>query len=125
MSLRPFRYTFSFTRQLKQAVQPLVRVPVAPRGSWVAARRDAVLSLRFHSVYVFRERQQRSARVIRQYLFHGFSPTFATPNHALQRTRAAVTPAASGLRLAPATQRSRQPRGSLSLGSLGVLAHLP
>ena len=37
----------------------------------------------------------------------------ATPNHALQRTRAAVTPAASCLRLSPATQRSRQPRGSL------------
>ncbi len=30
------------------------------------------------------------------------------------------TPAASGLRLAPTTQRSRQPRGSLSLRSLGV-----
>ena len=44
----------------------------------------------------------------------------ATPNHALQRTRAAVTPDASGLRLAPTTQRSRQPRGSLSLRSLGV-----
>ena len=43
-----------------------------------------------------------------------------SPNHALQRTRAAVTPAASDLRLAPTTQRSRQPRGSLSLGSLGV-----
>ena len=46
------------------------------------------------------------------------------PNHALQRTRAAVTPAASGLRLAPATQRSRQPRGSLSLRSLGVTLRL-
>ena len=46
----------------------------------------------------------------------------ATPNHALQRTRAAVTPAASGLRLAPAAQRSRQPRGSLSLGSLGHMS---
>ena len=43
----------------------------------------------------------------------------ATPNHALQRTGAAVTPAASSLRLSPATQRSRQPRPSLSLGSLG------
>ena len=43
-----------------------------------------------------------------------------TPNHALQRTRAAVTPAASSLRLSPPTQRSRQPRGSLSLRSLGV-----
>ena len=42
------------------------------------------------------------------------------PNHALQRTGAAVTPAASSLRLAPTTQRSRQPRGSLSLRSLGV-----
>ena len=44
-----------------------------------------------------------------------------SPNHALQRTRAAVTPAASSLPPSPpATQRSRQPRGSLSLGSLGV-----
>ena len=47
-----------------------------------------------------------------------------TPNHALQRTRAAVTPAASGLRLSPTAQRSRQPRRSLSLGSLGDFAHL-
>ena len=48
-----------------------------------------------------------------------FSRMTATPNHALQRTRAAVTPAASGLRLSPTAQRSRQPRGSLSLRSLG------
>ena len=47
-----------------------------------------------------------------------------TPNHALQRTGAAVTPAASCLRLSPTTQRSRQPRPSLSLGSLGVLCPL-
>ena len=47
-----------------------------------------------------------------------------TPNHALQRTGAAVTPAASCLRLSPTTQRSRQPRPSLSLGSLGDFAHL-
>ena len=51
-------------------------------------------------------------------------PTTATPNHALQRTRAAVTPAASGLRLSPAAQRSRQPRGSLSLGSLAVATRI-
>ena len=44
----------------------------------------------------------------------------ATPNHALQRTATAVTPAASSLRLSSATQRSRQPRGSLSLRSLAV-----
>ena len=43
-----------------------------------------------------------------------------TPNHALQRTGAAVTPAASSLRLSPTAQQSRQPRPSLSLGSLGV-----
>ena len=43
-----------------------------------------------------------------------------TPNHALQRTRAAVTAPASGLRLSPPAQGPRQPRGSLSLGSLGV-----
>ena len=45
-----------------------------------------------------------------------------SPNHALQRTGAAVTPAASCLRLSPTAQRSRQPRPSLSLGSLGVAA---
>ena len=50
--------------------------------------------------------------------------TAATPNHALQRTGAAVTPAASCRRLSPTTQRSRQPRPSLSLGSLGDFAHL-
>ena len=48
-----------------------------------------------------------------------------TPNHALQRTGAAVTPAASAAAFPPTTQRSRQPRRSLSLGSLAVLAHLP
>ena len=47
-----------------------------------------------------------------------------TPNHALQRTGAAVTPAASCRRLSPTTQRSRQPRPSLSLGSLGALCPL-
>ena len=43
------------------------------------------------------------------------------PNHALQRTGARVTPAASCLRLSPAAQRSRHARPSLSLGSLGRL----
>ena len=43
-----------------------------------------------------------------------------SPNHALQRTGASVTPAASAAAFPPATQRSRQPRPSLSLGSLGV-----
>ena len=43
-----------------------------------------------------------------------------TPNHALQRTCAAVTPAASAAAFPPAAQRSRQPRRSLSLGSLGA-----
>jgi len=42
-----------------------------------------------------------------------------TPEQALQRTGAAVKPAASCLRLSPTAQRSRQPRRSLSLGSLG------
>ena len=42
-----------------------------------------------------------------------------TPNHALQRTGAAVTPAASAAAFPSAAQRSRQPRPSLSLGSLG------
>ena len=44
-----------------------------------------------------------------------------TPNHALQRTGAAVTAPASCLRLSPAAQGPRQPRRSLSLGSLGVM----
>jgi len=48
-----------------------------------------------------------------------------TPNHALQRTRVSVTPAASSLRLSPAAQQSRPSRVSLSLRSLGVLAPLP
>ena len=52
------------------------------------------------------------------------SEVTATPNHALQRTRAAVTPAASDLRLSPTAQRSRQPRGSLSLGSLAASTHV-
>ena len=47
-----------------------------------------------------------------------------SPNHALQRTGAAVTPAASAATFPPAVQRSRQPRRSLSLGSLGVLRPL-
>ncbi len=47
-----------------------------------------------------------------------------TPNHALQRTGAAVTAPASCLHLSPATQGPRQPRPSLSLGSLGVLCPL-
>ena len=42
-----------------------------------------------------------------------------SPNHALQRTRSAVTAAASGLRLAATMQPPRQLRASLSLGSLG------
>ena len=42
------------------------------------------------------------------------------PNHALQRTGAAVTPAASAAAFPPTVQRLRQPRRSLSLGSLGV-----
>ena len=41
------------------------------------------------------------------------------PNQALQRTRSAVTLAASCRRLSPATQPARQLRESLSLGSLG------
>ena len=50
--------------------------------------------------------------------------TNQTPNHALQRTGAAVTAPASCLRLSPAAQGPRQPRPSLSLGSLGDFAHL-
>ena len=47
-----------------------------------------------------------------------------TPNLALQRTGAAVTPAASAAAFPPATQRSRQPRRSLSLRSLAVTERL-
>ena len=43
----------------------------------------------------------------------------ATANHALQRTRSAVTLAASSLRLSPTTQPARQLREPLSLASLG------
>ena len=57
-------------------------------------------------------------------MFHGLFRLNETPNHALQRTGAAVTPAASAAAFPPTTQRSRQPRRSLSLGSLGRLAHL-
>ncbi len=49
-----------------------------------------------------------------------FSPTPATPNQALQRTRSAVTLAASCRRLPPTMQPARQLRESLSLGSLGA-----
>ena len=47
-----------------------------------------------------------------------------SPNHALQRTRSAVTLAASSHRLSPAMQPARQLRESLSLGSLGVSSRL-
>jgi len=43
----------------------------------------------------------------------------ATPNHALQRTRLAVTPPASTAAFPPAMQASRLRGASLSLGSLG------
>ena len=47
-----------------------------------------------------------------------------TPNHAL-RTAPCVTAPASCLRLSPTAQGPRQPRRSLSLGSLGVMRALP
>ena len=47
-----------------------------------------------------------------------------TPNHALQRTGVAVTARASAAAFPPARHGTRQPRPSLSLGSLGDLAHL-
>ena len=43
-----------------------------------------------------------------------------TPNHALQRTGVAVTARASAATFPPAMHGPRQPRPSLSLGSLGV-----
>ena len=43
-----------------------------------------------------------------------------TPNHALQRTGVAVTARASAAAFPPAMHGPRQPRPSLSLGSLGV-----
>jgi hypothetical protein len=58
-----------------------------------------------------------------QTTFQSTMPT--SPNHALQRTRGSVTPAASSLRLSPTTQQSRPSRVSLSLGSLGASARLP
>jgi len=48
----------------------------------------------------------------------------SVPNPTLQRTAPAVTLAASGLRLSPATQPARQPPQSLSLGSLGVSSRI-
>ena len=49
-----------------------------------------------------------------------------TPNHALQRTAAAVTACAADRRhLSTHRHRPRQPPPSLSLGSLGVSASLP
>ena len=49
-----------------------------------------------------------------------------TPNHALQRTGVAVTARASGPPPSPpAMHGPRQPRPSLSLGSLGVATFLP
>ena len=44
-----------------------------------------------------------------------------TPNHALQRTGAAVTAPASAAAFPPVMHGPRQPRPSLSLGSLGDL----
>ena len=44
-----------------------------------------------------------------------------TPNHALQRTGVAVTARASAAAFPPALHGPRQPRPSLSLGSLGVV----
>ena len=55
------------------------------------------------------------------------SPTLTrpeTPNHALQRTRSAVTLAASCRRLSPTMQPACQLRESLSLGSLGDSARV-
>ena len=46
-----------------------------------------------------------------------------SPNHALQRTGVAVTPRASAAAFPPAMHGPRQPRPSLSLGSLGASAH--
>ena len=48
-----------------------------------------------------------------------------TPNHALQRTGVAVTARASAAAFPPAMHGPRQPRPSLSLGSLGHFARLP
>ena len=47
-----------------------------------------------------------------------------TPNHALQRTGVAVTARASAAAFPPAMHGPRQPRPSLSLGSLGVITRI-
>ena len=52
------------------------------------------------------------------------SKSRASPNHALQRTGAAVTAPASTATFPPAMHGPRQPRPSLSLGSLGVATPL-
>ena len=54
----------------------------------------------------------------------GCRKTERTPNHALQRTGVAVTARASAAAFPPAMHGPRQPRPSLSLGSLGVLCPL-
>ena len=100
---------------------------VVPRGSTSGAF-WAVLRGMYSQTASFSEPRVRqrpaSPKVIRS-LLPGLQPKGATPNLALQRTGAAVTPAASCLRLSPTAQRSRQPRRSLSLGSLGVATFSP
>ena len=54
----------------------------------------------------------------------GWRKSERTPNHALQRTGVAVTARASAAAFPPAMHGPRQPRPSLSLGSLGVLCPL-
>ena len=54
------------------------------------------------------------------YVSSGVMNSTPSPNHALQRTRLAVTPPASTAAFPPAMQASRLHGASLSLGSLGV-----
>ena len=52
-------------------------------------------------------------------------PNRTAPNHALQRTAPCVTAPASAAAFPPAMQVPRRTPRSLSLGSLGVIAHVP
>ena len=83
--------------------------PTLPHGPPHAARRSAAAT--------FMRRFALSRRGCRQ--------SERTPNHALQRTGVAVTARASAAAFPPALHGPRQPRPSLSLGSLGVATVSP
>jgi len=110
----------SFAQRLRT---PSVRVPVCLPGVLPPTPRPRLVSQPQTEEHGPQHAAGRSAAVTSERRFALTRPRWRkferTPNHALQRTGAAVTPAASAAALPPAMQRSRQPRPSLSLGSLG------